>query len=62
MEWGGKREGSGRPKGSTGSYKEIKKDCIISIRITKEEKAILEKKAAEHNLSLSHYIHQKITD
>lgn len=62
MEWGGKREGSGRPKGSTGSYKEIKKDCIISIRITREEKELLEKKAAENGLTLARYIYKKITD
>lgn len=33
---GGKREGAGRPKGTTGSYKEVKKK-MFSFRLSPEE-------------------------
>ena len=58
--WGGRREGSGRPAGTTGAYKEVRKDESIFIRVTAEEKASLRKLAEEAGMSLSKYIHSRL--
>lgn len=55
--WGGKRSGQGRPKGSTGAYKENPKNLQVAVRLTAEEKAELERRAAETGLTVSKYIH-----
>ena len=34
---GGKRQGAGRPKGTTGAYKKVKRDKQISLCMTEEE-------------------------
>lgn len=57
MPKGGKREGAGRPFGTTGAYKEIKKDLQVAVRLTAEEKRQLEERAAAENLTVSKYIH-----
>ena len=56
--WGGKRPGQGRPKGTTGAYKEVKKNLQVAVRLTAEEKTELEKRAADAGLTVSKYIHQ----
>lgn len=58
--WGGKREGQGRPKGTTGAYKEAPKSLQVAVRLTAEEKARLECLAKSAGLTVSKYIHQKL--
>lgn len=58
--WGGKRSGQGRPKGTTGAYKENPKNLQVAVRLTAEEKAELEQRAAENGLTISKYIHNLI--
>lgn len=56
--WGGKRPGQGRPKGTTGAYKEVTRNLQVAVRLTAEEKAELERRAEEAGLTVSKYIHQ----
>lgn len=56
--WGGKRPGQGRPKGTTGAYKEVTKSLQVAVRLTAEEKAELERRAEKVGLTVSKYIHQ----
>lgn len=58
--WGGKREGQGRPKGTTGAYKENPKSLQVALRLTAEEKADLERRAQEAGLTVSKYIHMQL--
>ncbi len=57
MPKGGKREGAGRPKGTTGAYKEIKMDVQVAVRMTAAEKEALEARAEAAGLTVSKYIH-----
>lgn len=50
----------GRPKGSVGAYKEVKKTVQIAFRVTPEEKALISEEASRKNLSLSEYITSKL--
>jgi uncharacterized protein (DUF1778 family) len=52
----GEKRNVGRPKGTVGAYKDIKKSVQVAFRVTPEEKEIILKKAAEANLSLSEYL------
>lgn len=56
--WGGKRAGQGRPKGTTGAYKENPKNLQVAFKLTAEEKAQLEERAAKEGISVSKYLHQ----
>lgn len=56
--WGGKRAGQGRPKGTTGAYKENPKSLQVAVRLTAEEKKQLEERAAAENITVSRYIHR----
>jgi len=56
--WGGKRPGQGRPKGTTGAYKKVTKNLQVAVRLTAEEKAELEQRAEEAGLTVSKYIHK----
>lgn len=58
--WGGKRKGQGRPKGTKGPYKEVTLNCKVMIRFTEEEKNLLEERASEAGLSVSKYIHNLV--
>lgn len=54
-KWGGARAGGGRPKGSTGAYKEAaeKRTRNIGIRVTEAELAFFKQKSEELGLSLT---------
>lgn len=56
--WGGKRSGQGRPKGSTGAYKEVTKSLQVAFKLTAEEKKQLEERAAREEISVSKYLHR----
>lgn len=43
MSSGGVRKGAGRPKGTTGAYKEIKRNKQITIMLTENEMELLKK-------------------
>ena len=62
MAWGGKREGAGRPFGSKSVTKESALSVQVAVRLTTEEKKILEARAAAENLTVSRYIHKKLFD
>ena len=55
--WGGKRTGQGRPKGSTGAYKENPKNLQVTFKLTADEKSQLEERAKKEGLTVSKYIH-----
>lgn len=55
--WGGKRAGQGRPKGTTGAYKEVTKNFQVAVRLTESEKKELEERAEAEGLTVSKYIH-----
>ena len=57
MASGGKRSGAGRPKGTTGAYKEVTRDQQVAVRLTADEKQTLEARAAAASLTVSRYIH-----
>ncbi len=57
MASGGKRNGAGRPKGTTGAYKEVTRDQQVAVRLTADEKRTLEERAAAASLTVSRYIH-----
>jgi hypothetical protein len=59
MARGGKREGAGRPTGTTGAYKETKR-ITKGIRFTPEEWAKVEALAAEKKITASAYIRNAI--
>lgn len=46
----------GRPKGTVGAYKDIKKSVQLAFRVTPEKKELILEKAAEKKLSLSGYL------
>jgi len=58
--WGGKRAGQGRPKGTTGAYKENPKNLQVAFKLTAEEKKLLEERAAAAGVTVSKYIHTLI--
>ncbi len=58
--WGGKRAGQGRPKGSTGPYKEVSKNLQVAVRLTPDEKSLLEELASNEGITVSKYIHKKL--
>lgn len=58
--WGGKRAGQGRPKGSTGAYKDVTKNLQVAFKLTAEEKKLLEERAKKNGLTVSRYIHRLI--
>lgn len=58
--WGGKRAGQGRPKGTTGAYKEVTKNLQVAFKLTADEKKQLEERAANAGLTVSKYIHQLV--
>ena len=62
MASGGKRAGAGRPKGTTGAYKEVTRNLQVAVRLTEEEKARLEQLAAESGLTVSKYIYRLIAE
>lgn len=51
------RAGQGRPKGTTGAYKENPKTLQVAFKLTAEEKAQLEERAAKEGISVSKYLH-----
>lgn len=53
---GGSRVGAGRPSGTTGEYKEIKKSSFIQIRVTEEEKQKLQELADKSGKKLSKFL------
>ena len=56
-DWGGKREGAGRPKGTTGAYKgESKRDRNIGIRVTEAEAEMIRSKAAAAGLGVTDFL------
>lgn len=46
----------GRPIGTIGEYKEIKKSSFIQIRVTEEEKAKLQELANSNEKSISRFL------
>ena len=60
MAWGGKREGAGRPCGSSTVAKENALSVQVAVRLTVDEKKILESRAALENLTVSRYIHKML--
>ena len=62
MASGGKRTGAGRPKGTTGAYKEVTRNLQVAVRLTQDEKARLEQLAAESGLTVSKYIHKLLAE
>lgn len=60
MPSGGKRAGAGRPKGTTGAYKEVTRSKQVAVRLTSEEKKALEERAAAEGLTVSTYIHNML--
>ena len=60
--WGGKRAGQGRPKGTTGAYKapeDVKSESIY-VKCTKAEKLQIAENAELAGLSVSKYILSKV--
>lgn len=55
MAWGGKREGAGRPVGTT---IENALSVQVAVRLTENEKKQLEERAKAANLTVSKYIHK----
>jgi hypothetical protein len=55
-----KRRGPGRPFGSTGAYKKPEEvlSVQVAVRLTQDEKAVLEERAAAEGLTVSKYIHK----
>lgn len=51
---------AGRPKGTTGAYKadSEKKGVQVAVRMTAEERVILEERAEKMNMPISRYIHR----
>jgi len=60
QNWGGKRPGQGRPKGSVGSYKEVTRNLQVAVRLTPAEKSHLEELATDEGITVSKYIHKKL--
>ena len=58
MPRGGKREGAGRPAGSSSVPKEKALSVQIAVRITPGEREVLERRAAAHGITLSRYVHE----
>lgn len=53
---GGARKGAGRPKGTSGAYKETKRDKKLTIQITLEEYERIEKCSNKLKLSKTNTI------
>ncbi len=62
MASGGKRVGAGRPKGTTGAYKEVTRNLQVAVRLTEDEKKRLEQLASESGLTVSKYIHKLLSE
>lgn len=60
MPRGGKREGAGRPFGSKSVPKENLLSVQVAVRLTADEKKLLEERAAAESLTVSKYIHKKL--
>ena len=58
MPRGGKRNGAGRPIGSKSAPKENLLEKQVAVRLTQNEKNLLEKSAKEKGLTVSKYIHE----
>lgn len=50
----------GRPKGTVGNYKVVKKDIQVAFRVTQSQKERLQKDAAECGMTQSEYILKKL--
>ena len=50
----------GRPKGTTGEYKTVKKDFQIAFRVTESQKEQLQKNVSESGMKQSEYILSKL--
>ena len=62
MARGGKREGAGRPVGSTSVQKENSLSVQVAVRLTESEKKRLEELAAQSGLTVSKFIHKILAE
>lgn len=55
-----KRREAGRPFGSTGAYKKPEEvlSVQVAVRLTQDEKTVLEERAVAEGLTVSKYIHK----
>ncbi len=60
MPKGGKREGAGRPFGAKSVSEENALSVQVAVRLTVEEKKLLESRAASEKLTVSKYIHKML--
>lgn len=62
MPRGGKREGAGRPTGSTSVHKEDSLSVQVAVRLTEGEKKRLEELASQSGLTVSKFIHKILAE